>query len=72
VNLHLVLLQYDINDSLVIVYTISITSAINSIRNDIDIMDIEEQEDQKIRMSARDTLNKVSGKGKVRTLMCRV
>ena len=28
-------------------------------------MDTEEQEDQKIRMSARDALDKVSGEGKV-------
>ena len=34
------------------------------IRNVADIMDTEEQ-DQKIRMSARDALDKVSGKGKV-------
>ena len=30
-----------------------------------DIMDTEEQEDQKIRMSARDALDKVSGISKV-------
>jgi len=30
-------------------------------------MDAEEQEDQKIRMSARDALDRVSGEGKVCT-----
>ena len=36
-----------------------------SVRNVADIMDTEEQEDQKIRMNARDALDKVSGKFKV-------
>ena len=39
-----------------------------SIRNVADIMDTEEQEDQKIRMSARNDLNRVSGTGKVCTV----
>ena len=38
-----------------------------SIRDIADIMDAEEQEAQKIRLSARDALDRVSGEGKVCT-----
>ncbi|XP_065899170.1 BAI1-associated protein 3-like isoform X2 [Dysidea avara] len=44
--------------------TLRVQEALESKGNVADIMDAEEQEDQKIRMSARDALDKVSGEGK--------